>query len=197
MTSIRQAEPSDLEAFLDVLSAATARLHARGIKQWPPRFAPGKVLPDIEAGRAYIVHDGQVAVATTILSKHGDTDFWTVKELADPAYYVSKIATVSGYGGLGSALLDWCGREAALLGGELLRLDAWRTNSGLQNYYLSHGFRRVRTVELAHRNSGALFERPARDITTDIMLKYGLNVRAGHFEADRRQDRAAHETPHP
>lgn len=182
MTSIRRAAPSDLDAFLDVLAAATARLHARGINQWPPRFAPSKVLPDIEAGRAYIVCDGHEAVGTTILSTNGDTDFWTPSELADPACYVSKIATANGYGGLGSALLDWCGRETAQLGGKLLRLDAWRTNSDLHKYYLSQGFQHVRTVVLAHRNSGALFERPARDVTTEAMLKFGLTSPSGHFE---------------
>lgn len=175
MTRIERAAPADLEAFLDVLSAATARLHARGVQQWPERFAPSKVLPDIEAGNAYIVWDGRDAVATTILSANGDKDFWTPDELTDPAYYVSKISTVSGYGGLGSALLDWCSREAARLNGELLRLDAWRTNFDLQNYYLTQGFRHVRTVKLAHRNSGALFERPARDVITGGMLKYGLD----------------------
>ncbi|MFG1818533.1 hypothetical protein ACGFIF_32540 [Kribbella sp. NPDC049174] len=175
MTSIRRAESSDLDAFLDVLSAATARLHARGIQQWPPRFAPSKVLPDIEAGHAYMVWDGRDAIATTILSPNGDKDFWTPDELTDSAYYVSKISTVSGYDGLGSAVLDWCSRKTAQLGGELLRLDAWRTNFDLQKYYLCQGFRHVRTVELAHRNSGALFERPAHDVTTAGMLKYGLN----------------------
>ncbi|WP_350279321.1 GNAT family N-acetyltransferase [Kribbella sp. HUAS MG21] len=175
MTRIKQATPPDLDAFLDVLSAATARLHARGINQWPPRFAVSKVLPDIQAGRAYVVRDEQGgAVGTAILSEHGDSDFWTPDELAEPAYYVSKIATVDGYSGLGSALLDWCGREAARRGGTLLRLDAWRTNSDLQKYYLAQGFRHVRTVELPHRNSGALFERPARNVTTDAMRDHGL-----------------------
>jgi hypothetical protein len=157
-----------------VLSAATARLHARGIQQWPARFAPSKAVPDIEAGRAYIVWDGSDAIATAILSPNGDKDFWTPEELADPAYYVSKISTVSGYGGLGAAVLDWCGRQTARQGGQRLRLDAWRTNFDLQKYYLSQGFRHVRTVELAHRNSGALFERPARNLVTGAMLKYGL-----------------------
>ncbi|MEU8223894.1 hypothetical protein [Kribbella sp. NPDC048915] len=182
MTSIRRAELSDLEAFLDVLSAATARLHSRGISQWPPRFAESKVVPDIEAGRAYIVCDGYDAVATTILSPIGDPDFWSPDELTDPAYYVSKISTISGYSGLGSALLDWCGHRAAQLGGKLLRLDAWRTNHDLHNYYLAQGFHHVRTVVLAHRNSGALFERPARDVTTDAMLEYGLTNHAGQLE---------------
>ncbi|GAA2842265.1 GNAT family N-acetyltransferase [Kribbella solani] len=176
MTNIRRAEPSNLEAFLDVLATATARLHARGIQQWPKRFASTKVLPDIESGNAYIVWDGRDAVATTILSPNGDRDFWTPEELSDSAYYVSKISTAGGYGGLGSAVLDWCGRKAAQQGGELLRLDAWRTNFDLQKYYLSQGFRHVRTVELGHRNSGALFERPARDIVTGAMLKYGLSA---------------------
>ena len=113
-------------------------------------------------------------VATTILSDDGDTDFWTPQELTEPAFYVSKVAAVDGYPGLGSALLDWCGWQAARRGGELLRLDAWRTNPDLHRYYLTRGFRHVRTVEVPGRNSGALFERPARNVITDSMREHGL-----------------------
>ena len=37
-------------------------------------------------------------------------------------------------------------------------------NPGLQGYYRSRGFRHVRTVDLPHRASGALFQRPATDV---------------------------------
>lgn len=177
MNHIERASVRDLDDFLDVLATASARLHARGLDQWPVRFADERVRPDIEAGDAYVVRDsdGQV-IATVIFNAQGDPDFWTPDELAEPAFYLNKIATLGGHRGLGAALLDWCGREAALRGADLLRLDAWRTNHELHRYYLRQGFRHVRTVELPHRRSGALFERPARDLTTEAMIRHGLDI---------------------
>ncbi|WP_298323525.1 GNAT family N-acetyltransferase [Haloactinopolyspora sp.] len=136
------------------------------------RFDASKVLPDIKAGHAFVVRDGGNIIATAILTPHGDRDFWTHAELAQPAFYVAKVATLGGHTGIGAAVLDWCGRQAAREGADLLRLDAWRTNTRLHHYYVSQGFSHVRTVTLAHRNSGALFERPAKDITTDAMHQH-------------------------
>ncbi len=60
---------------------------------------------------------------------------------------------------LGAALLDWAAGRATEAG--RLRLDAWKTNAALHTYYTSLGFTHLRTVDLPHRRSGALFERPA------------------------------------
>jgi hypothetical protein len=62
-------------------------------------------------------------------------------------------------------LLDWASRRAASLGKRWVRLDAWRSNAELQDYYSRRGFKRVRVVELPHRQSGALFERAAGGVT--------------------------------
>lgn len=43
-----------------------------------------------------------------------------------------------------------------------LRLDCAKHNARLRTYYDAHGFTHVRTVDLAHRESGALFERRSR-----------------------------------
>lgn len=68
--------------------------------------------------------------------------------------------------GLGAELLDWAGTRAALDGATWLRIDVWTTNERLQKYYLDLGFTHVRTVDLAHNPSGALFQRPARRVPT-------------------------------
>lgn len=64
--------------------------------------------------------------------------------------------------------------RAAEEGAEWVRLDAWRTNTALHAYYLRHGFEHLRTVERAHRNSGALFQRAAEDAITTAMRRYTL-----------------------
>lgn len=62
---------------------------------------------------------------------------------------------------IGARMLDWASFRAAQQGKELLRLDAWKTNPGLHRYYEGQGFTMVRLVDLPHRQSGALFERPS------------------------------------
>ena len=159
---------------LDILSAAAARLHARGIDQWPERFEHAKLAPEAENGRAFFVLAHTEPIATFILSDIADPDFWTPSEAEDPAMYVSKLASLSGHPGIGAAALDWCSCWASRLEATLLRLDAWRTNPQLQQYYLDQGFDLIRTVEVSHRNSGALFERPTRNEITSAMKAFQL-----------------------
>jgi hypothetical protein len=42
-----------------------------------------------------------------------------------------------------------------------LRLDVWRDNARLQNYYLAEGFEHVRTEAPSHRLSGWMAQRPS------------------------------------
>jgi predicted N-acetyltransferase YhbS len=94
----------------------------------------------------------------------GDPDFWTPEELSDKAAYVSKMASkIERQGeGIGDLLVRWVQDWAARSALNVVRWDAWRTNPGLQEYYRSLGARHVRTVDVADRWSGALFEVPAR-----------------------------------
>jgi hypothetical protein len=75
---------------------------------------------------------------------------------------------------IGSALLDWASRRAASHGKRWIRLDAWRSNADLHRYYVQRGFHHVRTVELPHRRSGALFQREA-----NMVLGRGPRLREG------------------
>ncbi|MEU9573125.1 GNAT family N-acetyltransferase [Streptomyces massasporeus] len=46
---------------------------------------------------------------------------------------------------LGTRLIDWMSRLAALEGRTWVRIDTWRTNTGLHDHYERLGFERVRT----------------------------------------------------
>ena len=59
-------------------------------------------------------------------------------------------------------MLDWAADLAAGRGLTWLRLDAWRTSDRLHAYYRRHGFTHMRTVDLPHRGSGAIFQRRVR-----------------------------------
>lgn len=62
---------------------------------------------------------------------------------------------------LGEALLEWAREMAHHQGRAWVRLDAWRSNRRLHDYYLSRGWEWIRDVTGVGRKSGALFQRPA------------------------------------
>ncbi|MEU7909175.1 GNAT family N-acetyltransferase [Actinoplanes sp. NPDC049118] len=95
---------------------------------------------------------------------YADPEFWTAQDDPDSALYVHRMVVdrVAGGNGVGGRLLDWAERLASSLGRTWLRLDAWRTNAPLHAYYQRQGFVPVRTVNLSHRGSGALFQRRVR-----------------------------------
>ncbi|WP_255346058.1 GNAT family N-acetyltransferase [Streptomyces chartreusis] len=161
--TVRPAITADLRTVIDLWEHAATWLNERGIDQWqyPPR--EDRIKANIEAGECWIVEADGAPVATITIDEHADPDFWTPTEASEPALYVHRMVVRRDVAGLdlGSAMLDWAGQEAMQQGKQLLRLDAWRTNEGLQRYYADRGFTHVRTVEAADRSSGTLFQRPA------------------------------------
>ncbi|MFI7451137.1 GNAT family N-acetyltransferase [Nonomuraea sp. NPDC049714] len=174
--TLRRAEPDDLAGVLTLLSDTAEWLYSRGVRQWPrDGFGPERIEPLIEERVLYLLEDelryfspGEPAppVATIALDRHADAEFWTLDDAPHAALYVHKLAVGRSWSGvgLGDALLDWAGRTAYDAGLPWLRLDCAKGNPRLQGYYRSRGFRHLRTVDLPHRASGALFQRPARDV---------------------------------
>jgi ribosomal protein S18 acetylase RimI-like enzyme len=173
--TLRRAEPADLRGVLALLADTAGWLHRRGLRQWPREgFGPDRIMPLIEERVLYLLDDElraldpdgrEMPVATIALDRHADPEFWTEDDDPDAALYVHKLAVARPWSGsgLGDALLDWAGATAYGAGLPWLRLDCAKHNEGLQRYYRRRGFRHVRTVDLPHRASGALFERPAAD----------------------------------
>lgn len=101
--------------------------------------------------------DGDVK-AVAVLDE-ADRDFWTAEEAAQRASYVGRLMVAEHGRDWGAQLIDALAVHEQERGQTALRLDCWRTNTELHNYYRRHGFRHVRTVEAPGRQSGALFER--------------------------------------
>jgi len=163
MMTIDRAGTDNLADVLAVLNGAADQLHARGLDQWPAGFGAERIGPYLARGEMWLVRDedGQ-AVATVRAIADADPDFWTSAESRDLALYVEKLArTPKAPPGTGTMLLRWITDRAASLGYSWVRLDAWRTNTGLHRYYLDRGWTYLRTVEAPGRRSGALFQRPA------------------------------------
>ena len=166
MMTIRRADPDDLPAVLGILHAAADALHERGYDQWPdgaPTLGPGKIGAQIGRGEFWIASDGAGLVAVIAISPEGDPDFWTDAELAEPAVYLSKAAVLPSQAGrgIGALLFRWATDYASRLGVAWVRLDAWRTNTGLHAYYSRRGWCWVRAMTVPGRKSGVLFARRA------------------------------------
>ena len=162
------ATRNDVDTILNLLEARVGWLRARGSDQWSTWLTWPAQLPDsIDRDEVILLYDGPEPVATMTISQDGDPDFWTPAELAEPALYVSKLATRLDRAGeeIGRLLLDWSVNYAHELGAHFVRLDVWRSAVDLHDYYLKRGWHYVRTVYAPHRHSGTLFERPAVPIT--------------------------------
>ncbi|GAA0945667.1 GNAT family N-acetyltransferase [Nonomuraea longicatena] len=171
--TLRKAGPADLQGVLSLLADTAKWLHSRGVRQWPREgFGPERIAPLIEERVLYLVDDelrfldpdaAGRPVATIALDGHADPEFWSPADEPAQALYVHKLAVARLWSGtgLGGALLDWAGGAAHEAGLRWLRLDCAKANARLQAYYARSGFRHVRTVDLPHRASGALFQRTA------------------------------------
>lgn len=156
---MRAATGSDVEAVVDLLNEAGARLADRGLDQWGVGWmSRQRMLPMIERGETWIAEDDEgIPFVTVSLSDDPDPDFWSPAELQTPALYLNKLA--SRIPGAGEWAMEWALRHAGALGYDVLRLDAWATNTGLHEYYRTRGWTHLRTMRVPGRRSGALFER--------------------------------------
>ncbi|GAA5054323.1 ribosomal protein S18 acetylase RimI-like enzyme [Thermocatellispora tengchongensis] len=165
--SLRRAGHADLPGVLALLAEAAEWLHRRGVRQWPRGgFGAERIVPLIEEAVLYVLEperDGAGPVAVVAVDGHADPEFWTPADEPAAAMYVHKLAVSRSLAGQGAgeALLDWAGLLALVMGKRWLRLDCAKANLGLQDYYRGRGFQHVRTVDLPHRASGALFQRRA------------------------------------
>ena len=166
--AMHRAGAADLPEVMALLDERTRWLHERGSEQWNTgRNFEARIVDAIGRRDTWLLRDDGASIATLTMTSDGDPDFWTPEELKEPALYLGKMAsTVRRSGeGLGSLMLSWAQDWAARSGFDSLRWDVWRTNEQLQDYYRSVGGRYIRTVQAAHRWSGALFQIPARRIS--------------------------------
>lgn len=169
---IRKAGPKDLDAIAALHREAQAWLAAQGSDQWQPMlngrlsidYVRSSIARSIAKGDCYVVIDGEEPVATITLDSFADPEFWNDEDNPTDALYLHRMIVRRSHAGqgLGRQLVDWAADAAAAAGKRWLRLDAWRTNKQLHEYYASLGFQHVRTIDLAHRGSGTLFQKRAR-----------------------------------
>ncbi|GAB3164687.1 hypothetical protein GCM10027059_21200 [Myceligenerans halotolerans] len=168
MTTLKTTRPARRTGSPSLQDEAVAWLQALGTDQWqdlrPHRHGTGRSLAEaIERGEVYIVRDEDRITGTITLDEYADPEFWMPGDHPHDALYVHRMVVAREARGqdTGGQMIEWARTRAAAQGKQWLRLDAWRTNAELHNYYLRHGFEHVRTVNLPHRGSGALFQQAA------------------------------------
>lgn len=162
--TVRTATEADLDGVIRLRRYAERWLADAGIEQWTSSAKGDRAIRDhFENSRSFVVDDQDGVLAATLTLGDGDPDFWTAKELAEPARYLYKfIVGPGGRGtGLGDVLLDWACYQTELAWKLFLRLDCHRTNTGLHEYYRRRGFCDFANRGAPGRDSGALFQRIA------------------------------------
>jgi GNAT superfamily N-acetyltransferase len=168
---IRRAEYNDLGEVMALYRRTQQWLAAKGSDQWQPKDGRNDVLLErvrtnlscsIERGECYVALRGDRVVGTITVDEFADPEFWRPTDDPGSALYLHRMIVDRSTAGAGvsDALLRLADDLAAKYGRPWLRLDAWRTNTPLHRYYQRQGFAHVRTVDLPHRGSGALFQRP-------------------------------------
>jgi ribosomal protein S18 acetylase RimI-like enzyme len=159
---VRQAVPDDIDAAVQVITEVSAWLADKDIP-WLIDF-PGPFKKRIDQGEVYLAYldNWETLTGTVSLGREPDPELWS--SYPGQARYIHRLAVRRKFAsrGIGTALLDLAGHVAAMEGIPWLRLDCSKDNHALQNYYLAQGFEYLDTVDLPHRLSGALFQRPSK-----------------------------------
>lgn len=168
---IRPAGVADVPDLMALRTEAEGWLPSLGTDQWSDPETGGRALAKwqatIDDGRTWVILDSLGSTVGTVSRGPADRDFWHDEDRPETAFYLYKLITarsVAGMG-LGSIVLDWACRVASAEGREWLRIDCWRTNTGLQLYYERLGFKHVRTEAPSHRRSGWLAQRSTSFLT--------------------------------
>ena len=158
---LRKAGTDDVDRAVAIIREASDWLAERGF-DWLRSF-PGGTPRRVADGKLWLAYLAEAVepIATVALETTGDPEFWSPQE--SDALFVHSLAVRRNVGGLGigSALLDFAGDQAARRQLPWIRLDCNKANEPLQAYYRRQGFSYLRTVDLPHRVSGALFQRQA------------------------------------
>ena len=175
---IAPAEPTEehLGAVLGLIEDARSWLWTKDTDQWAKPWPSEKerdarVFEGLQSEKTWIVWDGHIPAGTVTVTSQMDPTVWATPEcgckLAEPAIFMHRLITARKYSGLGlgAQLIDWVGlRGKRLYDAKWIRIDVWRTNRQLHEYYLRKGFEACGFCADAEYPSSALFQKPVAPI---------------------------------
>jgi GNAT superfamily N-acetyltransferase len=168
---IALASLEDFETILGLIDDAAAWLRTKDTDQWaapwPNREArDARVDRGLAIGKTWIVWDEEVAAATVTLTPKVNHKVWSrpacTCDLSERAVYAHRLITARSHKGqgLGAQLIDWAGLRARHdYGARWIRIDVWRTNTALHDYYQSTGFEPCGYCADPDYPSGRLFQK--------------------------------------
>jgi Acetyltransferase (GNAT) family len=175
---LRLAGPADLTAIHYLLSEASAWLRTtkntdQWKKPWPSRSArDARVRAGVENRATWIAWDGGAPVGTITIAARPNPVVWSRLSsecrLSESAVYAHRLVIARKYAGLelGAELLDWAGLYGMCrYGARWVRVDVWRSNAALHDYYQARGFKPCGECADPRYPSGALFQKPVAAIT--------------------------------
>lgn len=184
---IAQASAQHFDTVLGLIEDARSWLWSKDTDQWEkpwpdPAARDERVLAGLKNEKTWIVWDGDIgdiAAATITTTTRRNNAVWAkpacTADLAERAVFVHRLITSRKYAGLGlgAELIDWAGlRGCREYGAKWIRIDVWRTNTGLHDYYKSKGFEPCGTCADPDYPSGALFEKPIAGIPVPTRPKF-------------------------
>lgn len=157
---MRRAQGSDLDAVMSVIDARRQWLAGLGSRQWSTLSFSERMADAISQETTWLLEDQGEPVGTLTMSTVGSPLFWSPVELAQPALYLAKMATlpVRSGEGLGQLLIDWTVAYGLDRGISRVRWDSWRSNGALHRHWQSIGAAHIRTEDAPGWSTGALFE---------------------------------------
>lgn len=168
---IALATTEDFDTVLGLINEAGAWLRAKGTDQWSrpwpdPDARDARVMRGLAGGKTWIVWDGDVAAATVTLTPRLNQKVWSrpacTCDLGERAVYAHRLITARSHEGqgLGAQLINWAGLGARTdYGAMWIRIDVWRTNTALHDYYTSTGFEPCGFCADPGYPSGRLFQK--------------------------------------
>lgn len=137
---IEIAKEKDIETIHDLIVKRCKWFDENSIKQWDmsyaKRYDKDYFKNQINTNLMYVAKYDET-IAGCMLLKNKDEDFWQDDE---PSYYIHHLATDILYKGIGKSLINFAINKARNDNKEYLRLDCFKSNIKLNNYYKNLGF---------------------------------------------------------
>jgi protein-tyrosine phosphatase len=144
------AGDDDLAIVVELLSAASRRMAARGLQFWWDPFPPDEVQESIARNETFLAYREEEVVGTIAVG-WSDEAVWGTRP--PDAGYIHRLAVATDFvgAGTGAAILDWAAGEIRACGRDWIRLDTVAPDQGprasLHRWYRQHGFSPVGEVE--------------------------------------------------
>lgn len=161
--------PSEIKNLPDIFKltqACSAHMQSLGIQQWDETYPTSELLErDINSGAMFSLYESAELIGVIVMDDIQSSQYksidWRLKE--EPILVVHRLAISPQHQGkrLGLHLMQYAEEIAKSGGYKSIRLDAYKHNLKLQQFYLSQGYTSVGEIDLEYTAGPFVcFEKP-------------------------------------